>query len=91
MKKVFLIFVLVFSVSNAGKTYGDLVHINYGDGNGFDGIIQDIRGDRLRVKVTDIQLNGFFTLFLNPTTCSSNERLATGDRKIIWIPKYCID
>ncbi len=91
MKKVLLVFILVFSFSNAEKTYGDRVHVSYGKGNGFDGVIQDIRGDRLQVKVTDIQLNGFFVLHLNPTTCSGNEQLATGDRKLIWIPRYCVN
>ena len=91
MKKIILILILILSVSNAEKTYGDRVHVDYGSGNGFDGIIQDIRGDRLKIKVIDIQLKGFLVLHLNPTTCSGNEMLATGDRKLIWIPKYCID
>ena len=92
MKKVLLIFVLMFSVSNAGKTYGDRIHVSYGNGNGFDGIIQDIRGDMLRVKVTDVQLNGFFVLHLNPTRCSGNEQISISDEnyKLIWIPKSCI-
>jgi len=91
MRKVLLSFILLITLSNAYPTYGDRVHISYSKGYGYDAIIQDIRGDRLLVKVIDVQLKNFFIIQLNPTTCSGNEELRTGDRKLIWIPKYCID
>jgi hypothetical protein len=91
MKKVILGLLLLCTFSNAKITYGDRIHVNYGRGNGFDGTVQDIRGNMLRVKVINVQLKGFFVLHLNPTTCSGNEMLSASDRKLIWIPKSCVN
>ena len=90
MKK-FFVFIGLFSViTYAQISYGDKIHVPYAHGNGYDAVVQDIRGDRLLVKVIDVQL-GYFTLLLKPSTCSGHEELQRGDRKIFWIPKYCVD
>jgi hypothetical protein len=91
MKKVILGLLLLCTLSNAKITYGDRIHVDFGRGNGFDGIVQDIRGNMLRVKVIDVQLKGFFVLYLNPSTCTGNEILNKGDRKLIWIRKTCVE
>lgn len=60
--------------------------------SGWCGSIENIRGDKIQVEITRININGFLAMQLNASDCTGNKVLKDYDEgKLIWVSKSCVD
>ena len=67
--------------------------------SGYEGVVMDRRDNRYLIEVSNVSINGWLNLSLNPIDCSGHKRLkvvkddysdhSTGSQ--IWVPKYCVE
>lgn len=58
------------------------------------GIVQDkdTSEETVNIKVTDVDIKGWYYLQIHATTCTGNENIRRDDVGIkIWVPLHCID
>ena len=58
------------------------------------GIVQDkdTSEETVNIKVTDVDIKGWYYLQIHATTCTGNENIRRDDMGIkIWVPLHCID
>jgi hypothetical protein len=59
--------------------------------SGWCGSIENIRGDKIQVEITRVNINGF-AIQLNASDCTGNKDLKYHDEgKLIWVSKSCVD
>ena len=64
----------------------------YENNSGWCGVIEDIRGEKVRVEIQRVAVKGFLVIQLNASECTGNKSLQAGDSGTkIWVPKSCID